>query len=78
MIDHAALRAEIDTVRDETRNAFNALWDAMRKGTKDEYDAALEDWRRKTERYDTLIKAGVLVTLGPLEDTDEEPRRDVG
>ena len=68
MTDHAALRAEIAAVRDRERDAFHAMWRAMQQGTREEYDAALEAWRALKVETDTLIKAGVLTTLGPLGD----------
>jgi hypothetical protein len=70
-VDHAALRAEIDAVRDRNREAFDAMWHAMQDGTRDEYAAALETWRTTNIELDTLIRAGVLITLGPLGDTDK-------
>lgn len=67
-VDHAALRAEIDAVRERNHAAFDTMWHAMQEGTRDEYAAALETWRATNIELDTLIRAGVLITLGQLGD----------
>ena len=72
MTDHAALLDEIAAVRARERDAFNAMWRAMREGTREDYNAALDAWRAINVEHAALIRAGVLTTLGPLG----EPRDD--
>ena len=68
--DHAALRAEVDAARDAEREAFNRYWRVMQHGPAEDHDAALEAWIRAKGEHDALIRAGILITLGPLDDGD--------
>lgn len=70
--DHDALHDEIVKTDAEIHDAFNAMWDAQ--GTTDHAER-LADYRRLHAYRDGLVRAGVLVSLGPLkEDTNEITR----
>ena len=60
VIDHAALRAEIDQARAEE----GAAWTALQDASGDDWPERLADWRVAEARHAAYIKAGLLVTLG--------------
>jgi hypothetical protein len=68
--DHDALQAEIHKAREDTHLAFDAMWHAGNTGTNDEFNERLAEWREASVRYDTLIRAGIVLTLGPIGDTE--------
>lgn len=67
-----ALRDEIARVWDVWRAAFDEMWRMNREGTAEEAAAALAAWQATNIELDALIRAGALVTLGPIG----EPRDD--
>lgn len=69
MTDHAALLADIDRAGRDERDAYRRMWDAEHAGNDDAYTQAAADWLAAANERATLIRAGVLVTLGPIGDT---------
>lgn len=65
---HCHLRDHITIASDAEENAYRAMQRELTMGTAAGYRAAADEWQRRSAEHAGLIKAGLVITLGPLEE----------